>query len=91
MKILAVCGMGMGSSMVLKLQVEKALKQLGLKADVEMADITSAKSMADRADIILASKEIADRLGKVNAKVITIKNYFNMDEMVEKLEEAVSD
>lgn len=90
MKILAVCGMGMGSSMVLKLQVEKALKQLGLKADVEMADITSAKSMADRADIILASKEIADRLGKVNAKVVTIKNYFNMEEMVEKIEEAVS-
>ena len=91
MKILAVCGMGMGSSMVLKLQVEKALKKLGLKADVEMADLTSAKSMADRADIILASKEIADRLGKVNAKVVTIKNYFNMEEMVEKLEEAVSE
>lgn len=90
MKILAVCGMGMGSSMILKLQVQKALKQLGIKADVDMADMTSARSMAAQADIVLASKEIAERMGKLDAKVITIKNYFDMDEMVDKLGKAVS-
>ncbi|HAQ0763352.1 TPA: PTS ascorbate transporter subunit IIB, partial [Enterococcus faecium] len=32
MKILAVCGFGVGSSMVLKMSLDKVIKELGLKA-----------------------------------------------------------
>jgi len=90
MKILAVCGMGLGSSLILKLQVEKAIKQLGIEAEVEMADITSASAMARDVDVILTSKELADRLGNVSTKVVTVSNYFNVQEMVEKLKKAIS-
>ena len=35
MKILAVCGMGLGSGLLLRMQAEKALKTLGVEADLE--------------------------------------------------------
>ena len=38
MKILAVCGMGFGSSMMLKMTLEKVLKEKGLRADVQTVD-----------------------------------------------------
>ena len=45
MKILAVCGMGFGSSMMLKMTIEKILKEKGITADVETADFTTASSI----------------------------------------------
>lgn len=89
MKILAVCGMGLGSGLILKLQAEKAIKQLGIEADVELADITSAVALAKNVDVILTSKELADRLGNVSAKIVTVSNYLNVQEMVEKLKEVL--
>src|SRR5207247_2169199 len=65
MKILAVCGMGLGSGLLLRMQAEKALRQLGIDADLEVADIGSARAMAQTADLILTSNELAEQLGKV--------------------------
>ena len=90
MKILAVCGMGLGSSMILRMQVEKAAKALGIDAEVEMADITTAKALAPKADIIITSKELAARIGEVDAKIVLITNYMDLDEMTTKLSEATS-
>ena len=90
MKILAVCGMGLGSSLILRMQVEKAAKALGIKAEVEMADITTAKALAPKADIIITSKELAARIGEVDAKIVLITNYMDLDEMTTKLSEVTS-
>lgn len=90
MKILAVCGMGLGSSLILRMQVEKAAKSLGLEADVEMADISTAKALAPKADIIVTSKELAARIGDVKAKFVLISNYMDLEEMKSKLSEAIS-
>lgn len=83
MKILAVCGMGLGSSMVLKLTLGKVLKQLSLKADVEVSDIGSAHSQ--QADLIVTSAELAERLTGTHIPVIVIKNYVDQKEMKDKL------
>lgn len=85
MKILAVCGMGLGSGMILKIQVDKALKQLGIQADVELSDISMARGLAASADIIVTSNELADRIGKVDAPIVTITNFMDINEMVDKL------
>ena len=51
MKILAVCGFGVGSSMVLKMTIDKVIKELGLTATAENTDLSTAK--ATPADVYL--------------------------------------
>ncbi|HEU4862238.1 MAG TPA: PTS sugar transporter subunit IIB [Candidatus Limnocylindria bacterium] len=89
MKILAVCGMGLGSALVLRMQAEKALKELGLTADLEVADIGTARALAPKADLILTSNELAEQLGSVKPKVVTISNFIDLREMVDKLKAAL--
>jgi ascorbate PTS system EIIB component len=88
-KILAVCGMGLGTSLVLRMQAEKALKELGLTADLEVADIGTARALASSADLILTSAELAEQLGSVKPKVVTISNFIDLREMVTKLKAAI--
>ncbi len=86
MRILAVCGMGLGSGLILRMQAEKALKKLGVEADLEVADIGSARAMAKNADLIVTSNELAEQLGEVAATIVTIENFIDLDEMTSKLQ-----
>ena len=81
--------MGLGSGLLLRMQAEKALRQLGVTADLEVADIGSARAMAQTADLIITSNELAEQLGTVKPKVVTITNFIDLNEMVRKLEEAL--
>lgn len=85
MKILAVCGMGLGSGLILRMQAEKALKELGLQADIEVADIGTARALASTADLILTSEELAQQLVGVKPRIVTISNFIDLREMVVKL------
>ena len=90
MKILAVCGMGLGSGLLLRMQAEKALRQLGIvDADLEVADIGSARALAQTADLIITSHELAEQLGTVKPRIVTISNFVDLKEMVEKLRGAL--
>jgi PTS system ascorbate-specific IIB component len=89
MKIVAVCGMGIGTSVLLKMNAEKVLRALDVDADVEAADIGVARGMAMDADIVLTSKEFVDEIGDVDAEVIVIDNFFDMQEITEKLTAAI--
>jgi PTS system ascorbate-specific IIB component len=90
LKILAVCGMGVGSALLLRMLVEKALRNLSLEADLEIADISTARGAGADADIIVTSAELAERLGEVKGKIVTIKNYIDVNEMTDKLRAAIS-
>lgn len=79
MKILAVCGMGIGTSMLLKMQVDKVIKTLGLTADVELADISTARGLAMSADLIITSNELADRIGDVKAPIVSVSNFMDLE------------
>jgi PTS system ascorbate-specific IIB component len=89
-KILAVCGMGLGSGLLLRMQAEKALKQLGRTADLEVTDIGTARALAPTADLILTSEELAEQLGPVKPRVVTITNFIDINEMVQKLGDAIA-
>jgi len=86
MKFLAVCGFGVGSSMMLRMQVDKVAKEMGLKATVENTDLTSAK--ADRPDAIFTSNELAPEIrNAVTCPVFAIKRYTDRTEIKAALEE----
>jgi PTS system ascorbate-specific IIB component len=88
-KILAVCGMGLGSGLILRMQAEKALKELGIQADVEVADIGTARALASTADLIITSEELAQQLVGVKPRIVTIQNFIDLREMVTKLGGAI--
>lgn len=89
MKIIAVCGMGIGTSVLLKMNTEKVLRKMGVDADVEAADIGVARGMARDAEIVLTSQELVSEIGDLDAEVIVIDNFFDLNEIEEKLNEAL--
>lgn len=86
MKILAVCGMGLGSSLILRLGIEGALKELGIEGEVEVADIGTAKSIS--CDLIVTSQQLAELLSSTGKPVVAIHNYLDRVEMRDKIKAA---
>ena len=91
MRILTVCGMGIGSSLLLLMNVQKALKQLGIRADVEQSDIGLARSASGGFDLIVTTTELAQLLVGVKPPVVTITNFISVQEMVDKLGAALGE
>jgi PTS system ascorbate-specific IIB component len=84
MKIVAVCGVGTGTSALLKITADKALKQLGVTATVSAASLEDAKQQRD-AQIFLATANIADQLRNTPTEVIVIDRVMDVAEVAEKL------
>lgn len=84
-KVLTVCGLGQGTSLILKMNVEQALTDNGYKADVENTDLSSASSMS--VDYIFTSNEIAESLRSHSAEIIVINSFFDMDEIKEAIKQ----
>ena len=89
MKIVAICGAGIGSSGILRVNAERVLRKLDLEADVTAADIASLADVAADAQIILTSAEFVDAIGRTYADVIVIDNYFDTAELEAKLSAAL--
>jgi len=92
LKILAVCGMGLGSSLIIKMTVDAALRRIGVDAEVETADIGTARALLNKADMVVTSKHLAEQMGDIgDVKMIVVKNLMSEDEVAEKLQQALSD
>lgn len=90
MKILTVCGMGLGTGLLLRMNTEAALKVIGVDdAQVEVADISMARGAGATADIVITSSELAEQIGRVKGKLITIHNFIDKKEIETKLREAL--
>lgn len=89
MKIVAICGVGIGTSAILKATAERALERLDLEADITATDVASVARVAADAQIILTSSELVSAIGKTNADIIVIDNVFDVDELTAKLEIAL--
>lgn len=85
MEILTVCGGGVGTSLLMLMNVKTCLDKLGVEATVKSTDIGSAHADAMHADMIVISKHLADQLGEVPQKILTVKNIISEDEMEAKL------
>lgn len=87
MKILCVCGLGQGTSLILRMNVETVLKEMGIQADVEHTDVSTASGMA--ADYIITSNELAQGLQGHAAKIVIVNNYFDLKEIEQGLKAAM--
>lgn len=90
MKILAVCGFGVGSSMVLKMSIDKVVKEMGIKATVENTDLSTAK--ATPADVYFTSNELLpDLKASVKAPVYAVKKYMDKNEVKAQMEKFLAE
>lgn len=89
MKIVTLCGAGVGTSGILKVNAERVLDRLGIDAEVTASDAANIAVVAANAQIILTSPELVERIGPTNADVIVVQNYFDLDELEQKLDEAL--
>jgi len=83
MKILVVCGNGLGSSFIMEINVKKALNELNVEAQVEHTDLTTA--LTEKADLYVGAQDIISQLDNGERKVIGLENIMNLEEIKSKL------
>lgn len=88
MKIIAVCGVGIGTSVILKMNAEKVLRALSLEATVSATDLETARASRD-AQIILTTTDLVDELKGLPSEIIPIEQIFDLEEIKTKLAAAM--
>lgn len=89
MKIVAICGAGIGTSGILKVNAERVLGRLGIEATVVATDVASLAAELEDAQVILTSPEFVDAIGRTFAEVVVVENYFDTAELTQKIEKAL--
>ena len=87
MRIATLCGMGFGTSMMLKLFIEEILTAKGIKAQVIPWDLGSFKGQ--QADIVVAPTDMETHLKGYDGRVVLIKNLVDKEEIKEKIIPAI--
>ncbi|NLS52212.1 PTS sugar transporter subunit IIB [Hafnia alvei] len=83
MKIMAICGSGLGSSFMVEMNIKKVLKKIGVEADVEHSDLSSA--IPSEADLFVMAKDIAASASIPDNQLIVITNIIDINELEKKL------
>ena len=80
MRIVTVCGCGLGSSLLAKGMIEKIAREVGVQTSIEAADVGTAKGY--EADLIAVQAHLADRLGEIpGIPVVAVKSFVDQDEL----------
>lgn len=86
--IMILCGMGFGSSFIVKTNVERVLSELGYEnVKVEHSDVSSAYE--GMADLVVCGTELTESCERYGP-VVALNNLFDMDELRMKLETFLS-
>lgn len=92
LKIIAACGNGMGTSMIIKLKVEKICKSLNVESSVEALSMGQAKGLVNSADIIICSTHLIDNFdASKKAKIVGVKNLMDEKEIEAALSKVINE
>jgi len=92
LKIIAVCGHGQGSSLVMRMQLENVIADMGIDAMMECTCVAEATGMVRFADVIVTT----DSLAKIvdipeGIPLVTVRNLIDADEVATKLKAVVEE
>ncbi|MGB9812890.1 MAG: PTS sugar transporter subunit IIB [Thermovenabulum sp.] len=87
-KIVTACGVGMGSSLILKMMIEDVLKAEGISAQVENIDIGSIKSA--NADMVVVQSFHEDKVKDAAKVVVNIDNFLDKENLRKKVLEGIN-
>lgn len=88
LKVLCVCGCGLGSSFAIEMSAKSVLQKLGIEADIDHTTVSEASSF--KYDFILTQKMFADVLtadadDEQKKKVIILNKLTDKKEIEEKI------
>jgi len=93
-KFLAVCGNGMGTSLIVKMTLESVLNDLNVFGIVESTSVAQAAGMMGFADVIITStaflKGIESYLPK-DKPVLVCKNILDKNELIPLVQDVVKE
>lgn len=86
-KILAVCGNGLGSSLACQMAIQSAMDALGVDAKVTHTDTNNSSAMAKEFDILVAGTNFENLIKSKNIDIPTVflKRLVDKKEITEKL------
>lgn len=88
-KIVTVCGNGIGSSLMCAMKIEEICKEEGIEADVTSSDFNSVAGK--QVNLIVTIKQLAEQLKNYN--VAEIRSYTNKrkikEDVLDKIKELV--
>lgn len=92
MSFMVCCANGAGSSLMMKMTLEKVLKKLNIKpGKIHHCALSEGKSAAPQYDVILCAQNFLNMFKDAEKKgrtVIGLRNIMSMQEMEDKLKEA---
>lgn len=89
-RILAVCGCGQGSSMIMKMKVDQFLTQQNVDHSVNSCAVGEYKGELNHADIIIASTHVASEITVPDHKyVVGVRNMLSAADFGPKLMEII--
>lgn len=80
-KVITVCGNGIGSSLMLKMKIEEIAKENGIDVQAESIDSNAAVGRKD-ADLFVTVKEFKD-IFQEGQKVALVRSYMNKKKITE--------
>lgn len=86
MKIYAVCGAGIGTSVLLKSNADRVLQTLGIEAEVQAVSVSQAMETDSDAQVVMITPELQDQIKGIRSEIIVVNNIFDLGELTEKLE-----
>jgi PTS system ascorbate-specific IIB component len=88
MRIVCICGAGVGSSLLVKMGIERVLARHGYDErdfDFELADLQSGRGMARFCDLVVTTPAFESSLDQDGTPYVLIQNLFSEKEIEEKL------
>ncbi len=84
--IVCCCGQGLGSSMIMEMNVKKVIASLSL-SNIYISHVSLAEASMDKGDLYICGLDVGPQL-KDYPRVIVLKNIIMYDELEEKLTKA---
>jgi PTS system ascorbate-specific IIB component len=88
--IYAVCGAGIGTSVLLKSNADRVLSSLEIEATVKAVSLDEALNPASLAQVLLITPELREQVSEIRSEVVVINNIFDLGEIQEKLSVSLS-
>ena len=87
MKVITVCGAGVGTSTLLRMNINKAFDSFNLPLDVTVENKGLSMAKGLHCDAVFTFPSFYDDLKDSYEDVIVINNLMNMDELKEKVKQ----